>query len=170
MLGDSLLVAPVFSEEGGVTYYVPAGCWTNFFTGTAVVGPGWVHETYDFMSVPLLVRPNAVIALGSQANRPDYDYSDGVTLQLYQLADKTRIRTVIPSVAGEVAMTFWVERDGQKVSVTCEGTPKEWQLLFVGNNSVFSAEVANIEYQSTGVLVVPKPGSTQIQILLDNNS
>ena len=29
MLGDSLLVAPVFSHDGSVSYYVPAGRWTN---------------------------------------------------------------------------------------------------------------------------------------------
>jgi alpha-D-xyloside xylohydrolase len=29
MLGDSLLVAPVFSHDGSVNYYVPEGRWTN---------------------------------------------------------------------------------------------------------------------------------------------
>ena len=32
MLGDSLLVAPVFSEEGEVEYYLPGGIWTNLLT------------------------------------------------------------------------------------------------------------------------------------------
>ena len=38
MLGDSLLVAPVFSPDGGVDYYVPDGRWTNFLTGEVVEG------------------------------------------------------------------------------------------------------------------------------------
>ena len=29
MLGDSLLVAPVFAADGEVRYYVPAGRWTK---------------------------------------------------------------------------------------------------------------------------------------------
>ncbi|HBI73043.1 MAG TPA: alpha-xylosidase, partial [Lachnospiraceae bacterium] len=33
MLGDSLLVAPIFNEEGIAEYYLPEGKWTNYFTG-----------------------------------------------------------------------------------------------------------------------------------------
>src|SRR5690606_29771173 len=33
MLGDSLLVAPIFTEEGEVTYYLPAGKWNHLLTG-----------------------------------------------------------------------------------------------------------------------------------------
>ena len=33
MLGDSLLVAPIFNEESLADYYLPAGRWTDFFTG-----------------------------------------------------------------------------------------------------------------------------------------
>lgn len=41
MLGPDLLVAPVFSDEGDVTYYVPEGTWTRFPTGGTVTGPRW---------------------------------------------------------------------------------------------------------------------------------
>jgi alpha-D-xyloside xylohydrolase len=168
MLGDSLLVAPVFSEDGSVSYYVPSGRWTNFFTGEILDGPGWVHETHDFMSVPLLVRPNAVIAIGSQTDRPDYDYGEGVTLQVYELADGQQVSTVIPSTAGEVAVTFTVKRDGQQISVVREGMAKSWQLLLVGIPSVASAGEATIEHTSQGVLITPTLESTQVQILLAN--
>ena len=52
LLGDALLVAPVFAANGVVDYYVPAGRWTKFFTGETVNGPRWVRETHDFLSVP----------------------------------------------------------------------------------------------------------------------
>jgi len=55
MLGDALLVAPVFSDSV-VDYYVPAGRWTNLITGDVVEGPGWRRETHSYMSLPLLVR------------------------------------------------------------------------------------------------------------------
>lgn len=32
MLGDNLLVAPVMNDRGIGEYYLPKGCWTNFFT------------------------------------------------------------------------------------------------------------------------------------------
>src|SRR5690606_30447311 len=33
MLGESLLVAPVFREDGQVSFYLPAGTWTHLLTG-----------------------------------------------------------------------------------------------------------------------------------------
>jgi alpha-D-xyloside xylohydrolase len=57
MLGGSLLIAPVFSEDGTVDYYVPAGRWTNLLTGQVQEDPGWCRETHGFLSLPLMVRP-----------------------------------------------------------------------------------------------------------------
>jgi alpha-glucosidase (family GH31 glycosyl hydrolase) len=86
MLGDDLLVAPVFRADGDVSYYVPDGTWTHVLTGAEVTGPRWHREQHSFMSVPLLARPGSVIPVGAVEDRPDYDYADGVTLQVYQLA------------------------------------------------------------------------------------
>ena len=73
MLGPNLLVAPVFDDEGDVEFYVPRGRWVGLLDGQVVDGPGWVRQRHDFHSLPLLVRPGSVIALGSRADRPDYD-------------------------------------------------------------------------------------------------
>jgi len=61
MLGPDLLVAPVFSASGEVEFYLPAGNWTNYFTGEQVTGGGWRSEKHDFMSLPLYVRENASV-------------------------------------------------------------------------------------------------------------
>ena len=72
MLGDSLLVAPVFSTDGVVTYYVPEGRWTSLLDDREIEGPRWVTETHGLKSLPLLVRPNAILAFGPD-DRPDHD-------------------------------------------------------------------------------------------------
>jgi alpha-D-xyloside xylohydrolase len=127
LLGDNLLVAPVFSEEGDTSYYVPAGRWTKFLTGEVVEGPGWVHETHGFASVPLLVRPDSVLAIGARTDRPDYDYRDGITLRLYELAEGTRTTTV-PGPAGAPATTFEVTREGTTVRVVRSGDAAPWRV------------------------------------------
>jgi len=53
MLGDSLLVAPIFSEDGCVTYYLPEGEWKNLLTGEVCAGGKWRTETHDYFSLPL---------------------------------------------------------------------------------------------------------------------
>ncbi|MFD8497185.1 alpha-xylosidase [Amycolatopsis sp. NPDC059657] len=124
MLGDSLLVAPVFSDDGEVSYYVPEGVWTDFFTGEEIHGPRWVKTTCDFLTVPLLVRPNTVLPLGAVDDRPDYAYADGVTLQMYGLADGARVTTVVGG------STFHTRRDGDNVHVDVESPPASWQVAF----------------------------------------
>lgn len=166
MLGESLLVAPVFTFDGTVDYYLPAGRWTHFLTGRVVEGGRWLREQHDFLSLSLLVRPNSIIAVGSQAERPDYDYSDGVTLQVYELADRAAVSATIPSLAGEVAATFAVSREGRTLTVERQGTAKEWQLLLVGIESVASVEGGTAESSAQGVLIRPAGWAERLKIAL----
>jgi alpha-D-xyloside xylohydrolase len=126
MLGDSLLVAPVFNDEGHVRYYVPDGTWTHLLTGKTVQGPGWREETHDFLSLPLLVRPGTVLPLGTTHDRPDYDYTSALTLRVYQPADGSVTVCTVPAPDGTTAATFTVTRSGSTVSVTSDDAPAGW--------------------------------------------
>ena len=130
MLGDSLLVAPVFSDGGEVSFYVPEGTWTDFFTGAEVPGGRWTTMSCDFLTVPLLVRPNTVLPLGAVDDRPDYDYADGVTLQLHQLDDGASITT---EVAGA---TFHTRRNGTQIDIQVESPPSAWQVRFPAGDPI----------------------------------
>lgn len=64
MLGDDILVAPIFSEDGSARFYVPdAGGdqsgkpWTNLLTHKSYEPSRWYEETYDYHTLPVLVRP-----------------------------------------------------------------------------------------------------------------
>ena len=155
MLGPSLLVAPVMSQNGKVSYYLPAGRWTNFFSGEVIEGGGWQQETHGFMSLPLMARPNSVIPLGECEDRPDYDYGDGVTLQVYQLEDGKTASAVIPSLTGAVAATFTLTRQGRTITVERQGKIKRWQVLLVGIHVVDTVDGGKVENDSRGALVSP---------------
>jgi alpha-D-xyloside xylohydrolase len=147
MLGDSLLVAPVFNRQGIVDYYVPHGKWTNLLRGTVIEGPRWVRETHDAVSLPLLVRPNSVIPTGSHSSRPDYDYSDEVTLQVYQLEEGKQVSVEIPGLDGKIETTFNFRRAGDEIHVERQGSSKAWNVLLVG---IFSVE--KIENVQAGIV------------------
>jgi alpha-D-xyloside xylohydrolase len=136
LLGDDLLVAPVFTDDGTVDYYVPAGEWTHFLTGQRISGPRWVRERHGFDSVPLLVRPGAVVPVGAVDDRPEYDYADGVTLRAFGLADGATVTTVIPTVAGDVACTFTTTRRGDTVHVEADNPPARWRVQLDGADPV----------------------------------
>ena len=61
MLGDDLLVAPVFREDGVARFYVPddgtGEAWTNIITGTTYEPGKWYTEQYDYHTLPVLARP-----------------------------------------------------------------------------------------------------------------
>jgi alpha-D-xyloside xylohydrolase len=122
MLGPDLMVAPVFNDEGDVSYYVPEGTWTHFVTGETVTGPRWVREKHDFSSVPLLVRPGAVLPVGAVDDRPDYDHADGVTLRAYGLGRGEQVTVRV----GEVAFT--VVREGDTLRASCSDPSAPWGL------------------------------------------
>jgi alpha-D-xyloside xylohydrolase len=83
MLGPDLLVAPVLAASGEVEFYLPDGRWTSLLTGETVTGGSWRSEVHDFLSLPLYVRPGAVIPWGARTDRPDYDYHDGLRLRVF---------------------------------------------------------------------------------------
>lgn len=130
MLGESLLVAPVFSPDDTATYYVPAGRWTSFLTGEVVEGPGWRTEAHGFLSLPLLVRPNSIVPVGMVDDRPDYDFADGVTFEVFEFADEATC--TVPAISGDVAGTVTVTRVGSRVEATVTGEIRNWSVVLVG--------------------------------------
>jgi alpha-D-xyloside xylohydrolase len=166
MLGESLMVAPVFNYDGVVSYYVPDGRWTSLLSGNVVTGPRWVRETHDFMSLPLLVRPNSVIAIGTHEDRPDYDYAEGVTLRVYELEDGKSVIAEIPTITGEIQTTFTVYRQGRMINVERKGNSKAWRLLLAGLPAIASVEGGAAENNPQGVLVTCMPETDALQILL----
>ena len=58
MLGSKYVVAPVFNGESRAEYYLPAGKWTDFFTGEVrtLDNGKWFTETVDYFKIPLFER------------------------------------------------------------------------------------------------------------------
>jgi alpha-D-xyloside xylohydrolase len=108
MLGSDILVAPVFTESGEVEFYLPAGTWTQLLTGEKVEGGGWRRERHDFLSLPIYVRPGAVLPWGAREDRPDYDYLDGLTLRVFPGGTGT-VDVTVTTPDGR-AETFSVDR------------------------------------------------------------
>ena len=120
MMGESLLVAPVFHADSHVDYYLPDGLWTSLLDGRKVQGGHWQKETHDFLSLPLMVRPGTVLPMGKQDDRPDYDYTDGLELHVYQLAEGQTVTVKIPDLKGQLAATYTVTMKNGKAEVATD--------------------------------------------------
>jgi alpha-D-xyloside xylohydrolase len=71
MLGEDLLVAPVFTESGEVDVYLPEGRWVHLLDGEGVdarEGGRFLRRRYDVHSLGLFARAgSAPLALAAGA-------------------------------------------------------------------------------------------------------
>jgi alpha-D-xyloside xylohydrolase len=168
MLGDDLLVAPVFSEDGEVEYYLPAGTWTHVLTGERITGPGWRRDRYGFDSLPLFARPGAVVPFGAGQEGPEYDWADGVTLHVHAPADGQETVTMVPAPDGSVSATFRTRREGAAVHVTTEDATKPWQVLLVGASAAEQlTRAASSQPTPHGVLLRCAAGTSEASVSIN---
>ena len=119
MLGDSLLVAPIFNEESIGEYYLPKteGRWTNFFTGELEEGGNWYSRPYGYEDIPLMVRPNSIVAYGAGDEGPEYDYAKGVTFRLYEISHETS--DIVYDMDGREATKITVKPEADTMKICC---------------------------------------------------
>jgi alpha-D-xyloside xylohydrolase len=132
--------------------------------GDTLDGPRWVRETHGFRSIPLLVRPNTLLAVGARDDRPDYAFVEGVTLRLYELADGAEAACAVPTPEGDAALSVAVHRTGRAIQASWTGAPTGWRLQLVGIASVRSADGAEVEADVEGPILRPMPGATSFSV------
>lgn len=121
MMGDSLLVAPVFNDESIAEYYLPAGTWTNYFTGKKYTGGCWYSDKCSYLEIPLFVKENTIVAVNTDADRPDYDYADNVTFRVYEPSDCT---TTVYDMKANADTTISVRKSGNELTIVITGSKK----------------------------------------------
>ncbi|MDR2069106.1 MAG: alpha-xylosidase, partial [Spirochaetaceae bacterium] len=187
MLGPSLLVAPVFSTEGIVSWYLPVlacgpltpdslpeGMWTHYLTGETARGGSWRKEKHGYMSLPLMVMPNSIICTGDNDERPDYDYAAGVTAEIFAMDDGKSARAMIYDIAGEKEAEILVSRQGDLYTVArrvvkIDVGGKTWRALLRGLHGKNAApRHGTVLDTPTGLLVTPEPGADSIQVRVPN--
>lgn len=168
MLGDALLVAPVFTPDGRVDFYLPEGKWTDFFTGAVIDGGRWLRQKHGFLSLPLLVRPGTVLPVGANDTAVDYDYTQGLTWQVFQAADGASLRGWAPGKTGGVAAEVAVTRRGEELTIETVGAdlPDGWQVLLRSVESVQSTVGGQASRDPLGTRITPQTGARKITVKL----
>jgi alpha-D-xyloside xylohydrolase len=131
---------------------------------------GWLRETQDALRIPLLVRPSSAIAIGSNAERPDYDFLSDMTLQVYEIANGDAISVAVPAAPGAGEGRFDLKRQGSLLTVQRQGPAKPWRLLLVGIRTVVSIVSGEAETDPKGTLVTPLNGVEYLEITIDDTA
>ncbi len=129
MLGDSLLVAPVFNEEGICDFYLPeGGTWTDIQTGEQLSGGSWYTKKYDYFGMPLYAKPDSIIVFGDFKNTAEYDYANNMKIVVYGLEDGHTAETKVYDKDAQLAASVSAVRIGDKITVTVTGTDKPFTV------------------------------------------
>lgn len=73
MMGESILVAPMFTGDSTRRVALPPGKWYDFYTGDYVGNGGWITTTPGLEKIPLFVKDGGIIPMiapRNQAPRP----------------------------------------------------------------------------------------------------
>lgn len=167
MLGDSLLVAPIFNDVGQASYYLPEGRWSHLLSNEEVVGGKYQWQQYDYFSLPLFVRPNTLLAIGSVSDRPDYDYGHHPTFHLFALDDAKTAQALLHAPDGALLATCTANRRGKEIVVTLEGTIGDWALCLRNIERVASVTQGKVLENPLGITIECSEGEQHLIILLD---
>lgn len=169
LVGPSLLVAPVFvPKEEETEYYIPAGRWTSFFHPERTVdGPVWITEIVPLDEIPVWVRPGTILLLGPErTGRPDYDYTQGLEVQIYELAEGQTIEADVPLGKGaHVSATIRVERKSGEIKVNVlNGASSISSINLFGANVIVKDIVGGVIGTGSGPGIVVEKGRKEVII------
>ncbi|WP_121663733.1 alpha-xylosidase [Metabacillus litoralis] len=165
MLGSSLLVAPIMNEQGVGTCYLPQGKWTHYLTKEVVEGGSWIKETYDYLSLPLYIRENTILPIGQESNRPDYEFAENVTFEVYQLKNGQNTSSFVTDLNGNKKGEIQAVKQDNKIFIETNMADLTYSILLTNCESISSASVGEIETSFNGVKINLQ-GSQKLEIIL----
>ena len=87
MMGENLLVAPLFSHQKDRFVILPRGNWYNFYTGEYVGNGEVIHIENDLESIPLFVKDGGIIPM-MPAIRQTKEWLENTPLEIRVYGEK----------------------------------------------------------------------------------
>lgn len=162
MLGDNLLVAPIFNEDSIGEYYLPKGTWTNFLTGEVKKGGTWITETHSYLSIPLMVKENSIIVLGAQDSKPDYDYAQGAEVRIYSIQEGKEASTIIYNMDNTEALH--IEAKNTNATLTIHVKADNPYTIRLINKQAMYVKGAEFMVEGTDTILTSVLGENVIEI------
>ena len=144
-LGDSLIAAPVFNEEGRCDYYLPKGEYTHLLSNEIKKGGRYFRECFDYFSLPLYVKPNTILPIGAVDTRPDYDYLENITYHIFNLDDAITIELPVFNIDNEEEEKIVLVKEDCEIIIKRKCTKPAKVVL----RNIDEIESANVKFSST---------------------
>ncbi|WP_370087827.1 glycoside hydrolase family 31 protein [Ekhidna sp.] len=89
LFGDSVLVAPLASDQRFGKVYLPEGDWYEFFTDEKLTGGQEMIREYALEHLPLFVKASSIIPVYSDARQNSKDVGEHLEFHIYKGTDKS---------------------------------------------------------------------------------
>ena len=83
MVGDRLIVAPLFAGENGRDVVLPSGSWHDFWTGKLISGDQKIHVDRSRREIPVYIRENAVMPWAEPAASTEDPKARRIRVRIY---------------------------------------------------------------------------------------
>jgi len=83
MIGDRMMVAPLFAGEASRKVVIPSGGWHDFWTGEAIAGPAIVDVPASYERIPVYVKAGSVLPMGGVANSTADPATRALTVRIF---------------------------------------------------------------------------------------
>jgi alpha-D-xyloside xylohydrolase len=148
MFGGGLLVAPVF-HESRAEYYLPEGEWVHLLTGEVRRGGRWFFDVLGYLDMPVFIRPNAIVPMGEERAKVEYDYAAGVRLVCGRLDGSTPRSVDVVDRHGEPLASFEFFQRGNQVTIINVDDRRDWRVSLPWANLVAELEGGRVETEAS---------------------
>lgn len=164
MLGDSLLVAPIFNDKGDVKYYLPKGKWTNFITNEVIEGEKWHKENHGYMTLPLLAKENSIIAVGAVDKKAEYDYEKDITFHVFELQDGKEVTTDVYNIHGNKVAAVIGRRKGDIITFETEGLTGPYSILLRNKYDISLLSDSVLSQEAEGIRITVNGSNVRVKL------
>ncbi len=163
-LGDSIMAAPVLNEQGRCDYYLPEGEYTHLLTNEIKQGGKYYREHFDYFNLPIYVKPNTVLAMGTVNDRPDYDYLSDIEYHVFNLDDAVTIQLPVYNTNNEQEENLVLVKEDSEIIINRKSKKRAKIVL----RNVSGITGSNVDYTKSeyGITLNVSEGVSEITIQL----
>lgn len=125
LIGDRMLVAPLFAGEPGRDIILPPGPWHDLWTGALVSSGGTLHVSASVAHIPAFVRAGTVLPWAAVTGSTDDPASRDLTVRVF---GDGHLPFRIPSPAGQELELSWNAATRQGAIRQQEGLPRPYRV------------------------------------------
>jgi len=104
MVGDRMMVAPLFDGESSRKVILPRGDWHDFWTGARVAGGQTIDVPASYKRIPVYVKANSVMPIGGIAGSTADEKTRDLTVRIF--GDGSLAFSLGPSKQAELLLSW----------------------------------------------------------------